>query len=39
MSWKVPVSEHSMAVPHSSESPCEAWESPAESSAPWTATG
>src|SRR5204863_10080466 len=39
MSWKVPVSEHSMAVPASSESPCAAWESPAERSAPLTATG
>ena len=36
---KVPVREHSIAVPHSSESPCEACGSPAESSAPGTATG
>src|SRR5688572_4695406 len=38
MSWNVPVSEHSMAVPDSSESPCEACESPAENTAPSTTT-
>ena len=28
--WKIPVSEHSIAVPQSSQSPCEACESPTE---------
>ena len=37
--WKVPVSEHSMAVPQSSESPWLAWGSPTENRAPGTATG
>ena len=37
--WKVPVSDISIAVPHSSESPCAACESPIENSPPGTATG
>ena len=38
-SLNVPVSEHSMAVPDTSPSPCEACGSPTESNAPATATG
>src|SRR5260370_42278935 len=37
MIWKVPFSEHSIAVPHSSESPCEACESPTDNRPPSTA--
>ena len=39
INWNVPVSEHSIAVPQSSESPWEACGSPTERSAPATATG